>query len=156
MRKSRQVKGFIVNTFLELEPHAILSFSDEKDEKIPPVYPVGPLITTQEREIDGDHKKYDEIIGWLDEQPNSSVVFLCFGSSGYFEGFDQVKEIDGVIVSADVIKRAVGRLMDPENEARVRVKVLKEKSRIALMEGESSYNFLGDLIADIMDNLSPN
>ncbi|KAL8031244.1 hypothetical protein ABFX02_13G012100 [Erythranthe guttata] len=277
MRKSRQAKGFIVNTFLELEPHAILSFTDEKDEKIPPVYPVGPLITTQEREIDGDHKKYDEIIGWLDEQPDSSVVFLCFGSSGYFEGFDQVKEIamalersgraflralrkpyvkeflgypgeyedprevlpegflertvgigrvigwapqtailshravggfvshcgwnsvlesvscgvpiaawplaveqqanafqlveeigvgvevkmdyrkiDGVIVSADVIERAIGRLMDPENEARVRVKVLKEKSRIALMEGESSYNFLGDLIADIMDNLSPN
>ncbi|EYU42864.1 hypothetical protein ABFS82_13G011900 [Erythranthe guttata] len=272
MRKSRQAKGFIVNTFLELEPHAILSFSGEKDEKIPPVYPVGPLITMQDREIDGDHKKYDEIIGWLDEQPDSSVVFLCFGSSGYFEVCDQLKEIalalersgraflwalrkppvkellgcpgeyedprevlpegflertvgigrviawapqmailshravggfvshcgwnsvlesvsrgvpiaawplaveqanafqlveeigvgvdvkmdyrkiNGVIVSADVIEGAIGRLMDPENEARVRVEVLKEKSRIALMEGGSSYNFLGDLIADIMDN----
>ncbi|KAL7128718.1 hypothetical protein ABFS83_13G012600 [Erythranthe nasuta] len=273
MRKSRQAKGFIVNTFLELEPHVILSFSGEKDEKIPPVYPVGPLITMQDREIDGDHKKYDKIIGWLDEQPDSSVVFLCFGSSGYFEVCDQLKEIalalersgraflwalrkppvkeflgypgeyedprevlpegflertvgigrvigwapqmailshravggfvshcgwnsvlesvsrgvpiavwplaveqqanafqlveeigvgvdvkmdyrkiNGVIVSADVIQGAIGRLMDPENEARVRVEVLKEKSRIALMEGGSSYNFLGDLIADIMDN----
>ncbi|KAL7086645.1 hypothetical protein ACP275_13G014100 [Erythranthe tilingii] len=262
MRKSRQARGFIVNTFLELEPHAVLSFSDEKGEKIPPVYPAGPLITTQEREIDSDCKKYDEIIGWLNEQPDSSVVFLCFVSSGYFEGFDQLKEIalaleksgraflwalrkppvkeflgypreyedprevlpegflertvgigrvigwtpqmailshravggfvshcgwnsvlesvscgvpiatwhlaveqldecvpvkmdyrkiDGVIVSADVIESAIGRLMDPENEARVRVKVLKEKSRMALMEGECSYN-LGDLIEDIMDN----
>ncbi|KAL7082149.1 hypothetical protein ACP275_14G081600 [Erythranthe tilingii] len=274
MRKSRQAKGLIVNTFLELEPHPVNFLS--RDEKIPPVYPVGPLIFQEEIVDQAKQKTNDEIIGWLNQQLDSSVVFLCFGSSGYFEG-DQVKEIalaledsgyrflwalrkppskeylgypgeyedprevlpegflertvgrgrvigwapqlvvlshpavggfvthcgwnsvaesvscgvpmaawplvieqqanafqvveeigvgvevkmdyrktDGVIVAADVIERAIRRLMDPENEARVRVNALKEKSRVALMKGESSYNFLGDLIADIMDNLSPN
>ncbi|KAL8031245.1 hypothetical protein ABFX02_13G012200 [Erythranthe guttata] len=270
MRKSRQAKGFVVNTFLELEPHSIDSLS--WDKKIPPVYPVGPLMFQEEIVDPGKRKKSDEIIGWLNQQPDSSVVFLCFGSNGYFE-VDQVKEIavalersghrflwalrrppynecleyageyedprevlpggflekmvgigrvigwapqqailshravggffthcgwnsivesvscgvpmaawpqifeqqanafqiveeigvgvevkmdyrkiHSVIVAADVIEGAIGRLMDPENEDRVRVNVLKEKSRMALMKGESSYNFLGDLIADIMDN----
>ncbi|KAL0444559.1 UNVERIFIED_CONTAM: UDP-glycosyltransferase 71E1 [Sesamum latifolium] len=31
-------------------------------------------------------------MGWLDRQPDSSVVFLCFGTHGCLEG-DQVKEI---------------------------------------------------------------
>ncbi|KAF8041582.1 hypothetical protein BT93_A0238 [Corymbia citriodora subsp. variegata] len=34
----------------------------------------------------------DDVMEWLDEQPPSSVVFLCFGSRGSF-GEDQVKEI---------------------------------------------------------------
>ncbi|CAN1249897.1 Putative UDP-glucose flavonoid 3-O-glucosyltransferase 3 [Linum perenne] len=33
-----------------------------------------------------------DVIGWLDRQPDSSVVFLCFGSMGAFCG-EQVKEI---------------------------------------------------------------
>ncbi|KAK4342404.1 hypothetical protein RND71_038220 [Anisodus tanguticus] len=36
---------------------------------------------------------------WLDEQPNSSVVFLCFGSMGSFEE-DQVKEIANALESS--------------------------------------------------------
>ncbi|CAN1243048.1 Putative UDP-glucose flavonoid 3-O-glucosyltransferase 3 [Linum perenne] len=35
---------------------------------------------------------HDDVIGWLDKQPESSVVFLCFGSLGAFCG-EQVKEI---------------------------------------------------------------
>ncbi|KAM4071384.1 hypothetical protein ACB094_11G058300 [Castanea mollissima] len=40
-RKFKEAKGIIVNTFLELESHAISSFLDHD---IPPVYTLGPLI----------------------------------------------------------------------------------------------------------------
>lgn len=84
-------KGIIVNTFAELEPFALRSFSD--DQRIPPVYPVGPVLHLKGQphpEINQD--RLDKIMKWLDEQPQSSVVFLCFGSFGSFSP-PQVKEI---------------------------------------------------------------
>ncbi|XP_034896620.1 UDP-glycosyltransferase 71K1-like isoform X2 [Populus alba] len=84
-------KGIIVNTFAELEPFALRSFSD--DHRIPPVYPVGPVLHLKGQphpEINQD--QLDKIMKWLDEQPQSSVVFLCFGSFGSFSP-PQVKEI---------------------------------------------------------------
>ncbi|KAL0008659.1 hypothetical protein SO802_010161 [Lithocarpus litseifolius] len=42
------------------------------------------------REPKGD--QWSDIMKWLDDQPQSSVVFLCFGSRGGF-GDNQVKEI---------------------------------------------------------------
>nr|GME10362.1 anthocyanidin 3-O-glucosyltransferase 2-like [Ipomoea batatas] len=84
----QRVKGIIVNTFFDLEPHAIESFS--KDNTIPPVYPVGPILN-----LNG-HPKYLEsgkqILKWLDDQPLKSVVFLCFGSGTTFPE-PQLKEI---------------------------------------------------------------
>ncbi|KAL8196050.1 hypothetical protein R6Q57_025050 [Mikania cordata] len=86
-RKLKKVNAIIVNTFLELETHAIKSLSD--DISIPPVYPVGPVINLE----GGSRKPYDDdIIKWLDGQPPSSVVVLCFGSMGCFNEA-QVKEI---------------------------------------------------------------
>ncbi|KAL6328638.1 hypothetical protein AAG906_003323 [Vitis piasezkii] len=72
-RRFRQVKGILVNTFIELESHAIQSLSCST---VPVVYPVGPILNTR-MGSDG---------------PPSSVVFLCFGSMGSF-GADQIKEI---------------------------------------------------------------
>ena len=87
-RRLREIKGVIVNSFLELESHAFLSLSDIK---FPTLYPVGPIIN-----LDNDYGKapdqFSDIIKWLDDQPPLSVVFLCFGSMGYFRE-DQVKEI---------------------------------------------------------------
>ncbi|GER53980.1 UDP-sugar:glycosyltransferase [Striga asiatica] len=83
-RKFRETKGIIVNTFLELEPHAVRALVN-----LPPVYPVGPIIQYYSNE---HNKQLDEITKWLDEKPDSSVVFLCFGSSGSFDA-DQVREI---------------------------------------------------------------
>ncbi|KAL3633839.1 hypothetical protein CASFOL_022601 [Castilleja foliolosa] len=60
------------------------------DEKSPPVYSVGPILHVDNG--DEQNQKYDEIMKWLDEQPDSSVVFLCFGSQGCFDEV-QVKEI---------------------------------------------------------------
>ncbi|KAK3003508.1 hypothetical protein RJ639_018487 [Escallonia herrerae] len=74
-RRLLETKGIMVNTFSELEPHAIKSLNDGRT---PPLYPVGPIINL-------DHKPDDTIMSWLDDQPASSVVFLCFGSMGSFD-----------------------------------------------------------------------
>ncbi|XP_023763165.1 anthocyanidin 3-O-glucosyltransferase 2 [Lactuca sativa] len=87
-RRLRKAKAIIVNTFLELETHAIKSFSE--DCTIPMVYPVGPILNLEGCSLKAAGN--DEIITWLDSQPPSSVVFLCFGSTGSFDEF-QVKEI---------------------------------------------------------------
>ncbi|KAF2293827.1 hypothetical protein GH714_005087 [Hevea brasiliensis] len=80
-RRFREAKGIVVNTFLELESHAIESM-------MLPLYPVGPILHLGS---DGTNA-HQEIMQWLDDQPPLSVVFLCFGSMGSF-GEDQVKEI---------------------------------------------------------------
>ncbi|KAL1551369.1 hydroquinone glucosyltransferase [Salvia divinorum] len=58
----------------------------------------------------------------------------------------------GVIVAAGTIESAIRQLMDPENKIRLKVKELHDKSRAALVEGGSSYNFLGRLLENVMDN----
>ena len=87
----KQADGFIVNSFEELESHAVHSFCGGAI----PVYPVGPILNLKGGDSDTDKQGSEcdsEIIKWLDEQPPSSVVFLCFGSMGWF-GEDQIKEI---------------------------------------------------------------
>ncbi|KAI3692986.1 hypothetical protein L6452_32812 [Arctium lappa] len=86
-RKLTTVRAIIVNTFLELETHAIESLSS--DSSIPRVYTVGPLIN-----LEGGAGKSsdDDAMRWLDDQPPASVVVLCFGSMGSF-GKVQIKEI---------------------------------------------------------------
>nr|AUR26634.1 UDP-glucosyltransferase 71A31 [Centella asiatica] len=92
-RMFRRTKAIISNTVLELEAHAIKSLAD--DGKIPRIYHVGPIISFK-RGDDGskslNQNSEEAIISWLDKQPPSSVVFLCFGSMGSFEK-DQVTEI---------------------------------------------------------------
>lgn len=85
-KRFRETKGILANSFEELEPHAVRAL--QGDDKIPPVYPVGPILN-----IKGTGSgKSSEILSWLDNQPRSSVVFLCFGSIGSFHE-DQVKEM---------------------------------------------------------------
>lgn len=89
-KRFRKVNGIIVNTFAELEPHAVGSFLKED----PPVYTIGPVLdltggaTLSKTSI----AERGRITLWLDKQPPSSVVFLCFGSMGSFAA-DQVREI---------------------------------------------------------------
>ncbi|THF99169.1 hypothetical protein TEA_010620 [Camellia sinensis var. sinensis] len=79
-RRLRETKGIIVNTFEELESCAVKSLLDSPES--PPVYAVGPLLDLAGKVRSGSDR--DVIVKWLDEQPLSSVVFLCFGSLGYF------------------------------------------------------------------------
>ncbi|XP_009782109.1 UDP-glucose flavonoid 3-O-glucosyltransferase 6-like [Nicotiana sylvestris] len=270
-KRYQETKGILVNTFLEFEAHALKSLS--LDGKIPPVYPVGPLLNLNSGVGDNEDLSDHEIIKWLDEQTPSSVVFLCFGTSGSFNE-EQVKEIanaleergcrflwslrkpppkdswypsdyknledvlpegflqrtkgigmvigwapQGVILShgavggfvshcgwnsilesiwfgvpiatwpmyseqqanafqlvkdlgmamdikmdynisgnktdiikAEKIKSAIRQLMEPENEIRMKVKDMKEKSRLALKEGGSSYTSVGRFIEQVMGN----
>ncbi|XP_030467462.1 UDP-glycosyltransferase 43-like [Syzygium oleosum] len=83
-------KGIAINTFDELEGHALQSL---RASALPPVYSVGPVI-----DLDGPVKwhpqraEQEAILQWLDKQPPSSVVFLCFGSMGCLCA-PQVREI---------------------------------------------------------------
>ena len=90
VRRFKETKGIIINTFMELEPFAINSFFNDKT---PLVYPVGPIMNLkgETHETQKPQNGFD-VMKWLDDQPLSSVVFLCFGSMGSFEK-DQVEEI---------------------------------------------------------------
>ena len=90
-RRFKDANGIIVNTFSEVESHVVHALLARND--IPPIFNVGPLIDHKGKSFPGtDAVKPEEISKWLDDQPEKSVVFLCFGSGG---GFDeaQLKEI---------------------------------------------------------------
>ncbi|KAL1823214.1 hypothetical protein ACET3Z_009992 [Daucus carota] len=90
-RRLREVKAILINSILELETHAFKSLADDKN--IPLIYPVGPIINLERGEPTPRDRESDEaIMSWLDSQPCSSVVFLCFGSMGSFSE-DQVMEM---------------------------------------------------------------
>uniref|UniRef100_A0A251SYB6 Putative anthocyanidin 3-O-glucosyltransferase 1 n=1 Tax=Helianthus annuus TaxID=4232 RepID=A0A251SYB6_HELAN len=108
-KKLGEAKGIIVNTFLDLETHAIESLS--ADISIPPVYPVGPILNLEGGS--GGGKPFDDdVIRWLDSQPPSSVVFLCFGSMGSFDEA-QVKEIARGLEQSDQTSRISSDYEDP-------------------------------------------
>ncbi|CAI0542153.1 unnamed protein product [Linum tenue] len=92
-RDFRKSKGILVNTVKELESYAVDSLSRTENPKVYPVgpivYPVGPILNLKGEK---SRREDDETIEWLDQQPESSVVFLCFGSMGAFRG-EQVREI---------------------------------------------------------------
>lgn len=89
-RKYKEVKGIIVNTSQELEPFAIASVSGSGT---PPVYPIGPILDlVGSVQLHPDRTHQEDIMKWLDNQPISSVVFLCFGSMGSLDE-PQLKEI---------------------------------------------------------------
>nr|Q2V6K0.1 RecName: Full=UDP-glucose flavonoid 3-O-glucosyltransferase 6; AltName: Full=Flavonol 3-O-glucosyltransferase 6; Short=FaGT6 [Fragaria x ananassa]ABB92748.1 UDP-glucose glucosyltransferase [Fragaria x ananassa] len=113
-KRYRETKGILVNTFLELEPHAIQSLSS--DGKILPVYPVGPILNVKSEgnQVSSEKSKQkSDILEWLDDQPPSSVVFLCFGSMGCF-GEDQVKEIAHALEQGGI--RFLWSLRQPSKE----------------------------------------
>ncbi|CAI0542131.1 unnamed protein product [Linum tenue] len=87
-RRMREARGILVNTFHDFESHAISSLATGQT---PPLYTVGPIIDLKLKK--GDRTAGEkEVVDWLDRQPDSSVVFLCFGSMVSF-GEEQVKEI---------------------------------------------------------------
>ncbi|KAL9246029.1 hypothetical protein vseg_019614 [Gypsophila vaccaria] len=88
-RRFRDVKGILVNTYAQLEPFAVEALMNGGNVYVPTVYPVGPILDLGGG---GADNKHESVFRWLDGQPKSSVVFLCFGSWGSFEE-EQVKEI---------------------------------------------------------------
>ncbi|KXG36471.1 anthocyanidin 5,3-O-glucosyltransferase [Sorghum bicolor] len=105
MRRNPEPDGILVNTFASLEARVLRALRDplflpigdgDSDSdggcmRTPPVYCVGPLIVAAG---DGETKEKHECLAWLDEQPERSVVFLCFGSLGSAtHSAEQLREI---------------------------------------------------------------
>ncbi|XP_009118976.1 UDP-glycosyltransferase 71C3 [Brassica rapa] len=90
--KLNEAKGILVNSFTSLEKNAFDYFA-RRHENYPPVYPVGPVLNLEDRPSPNlDPADKDRIMTWLEEKPESSVVYLCFGSFG-IHGESQIKEI---------------------------------------------------------------
>ncbi|CAI0542175.1 unnamed protein product [Linum tenue] len=79
-RDFRKSKGILVNTVKELESYAVDSLSRTENPK------------SGDTSFESSGFDDGEVFRWLDLQPESSVVFLCFGSMGGFCA-EQVKEI---------------------------------------------------------------
>ncbi|XP_010542662.1 PREDICTED: UDP-glycosyltransferase 71D1-like [Tarenaya hassleriana] len=87
-----KAKGVLVNTSIDIEPYSMNHFLHEQGS-YPSVYPVGPVLDLNAHpHPDLDLARREEVIKWLDHQPEGSVVFLCFGSMGRLPS-TQVKEI---------------------------------------------------------------
>ncbi|KAJ1288046.1 hypothetical protein BS78_02G058600 [Paspalum vaginatum] len=74
--------GIVVNTAAELERGVLAAIAGGRATRrrpAPALYPVGPVICFPEP-ADPPHG----CVRWLRDQPPASVVFLCFGSGGYF------------------------------------------------------------------------
>nr|AFJ52913.1 UDP-glycosyltransferase 1 [Linum usitatissimum] len=86
-------KGILVNTFEDFESYAIASLNTGQSQT-PPAYPVGPIMDLKVKggESTAAEHSVGPIMEWLDQQPESSVVFLCFGSMGSFDE-EQIQEI---------------------------------------------------------------
>ncbi|PKI41052.1 hypothetical protein CRG98_038580 [Punica granatum] len=98
-KRFRETKGIVVNTFEELEQRAVEAVFDDK---LPLLYPVGPILTLKGGS--DDKLGSGDIVKWLDDQPPESVLFLCFGSMGSFRE-DQVRQI------AHALERSVHRFL---------------------------------------------
>ncbi|CAL8138502.1 unnamed protein product [Prunus armeniaca] len=128
----RQTKGILINTFRELEPHALRSLSDGK---FPLVYPVGPLLNmkSDDGHVGSNQSiQKSDILEWLDDQPPSSVVFLCFGSMGSFDEA-QVKEIACALEQSG--QRFLWSLRQPEPEGKMGMPSDYADVKLVLPEG---------------------
>ncbi|CAA7038055.1 unnamed protein product [Microthlaspi erraticum] len=86
-----KANGILVNSSFDIEPHSVNHFLNEQN--YPTVYAVGPMFDLKAQpHPDQDLARRDELMKWLDDQPEASVVFLCFGSMGKLRG-PLVKEI---------------------------------------------------------------
>ncbi|KAL6201719.1 hypothetical protein ACLB2K_025431 [Fragaria x ananassa] len=85
----KEPKGIVVNTFKELEPHALSTLATSD---VPRVHAIGPVVDLNGPAQCQNPDRYESVMKWLDDHPPSSVVLLCFGSMGSLNG-PQVREI---------------------------------------------------------------
>ncbi|XP_047940774.1 putative UDP-glucose flavonoid 3-O-glucosyltransferase 3 [Salvia hispanica] len=122
LRRIPEMEGVVVNTFHEFESYAI----DSMAGKNPRIYPVGPIL-----DLAGVSRE-DDVKRWLDDQPEKSVVFLCFGTNGSFSG-EQVKEIALALENSEC--RFLWSLRKPVSEGVEKVVVEYEDFGEVLPEG---------------------
>ncbi|GJN32390.1 hypothetical protein PR202_gb20897 [Eleusine coracana subsp. coracana] len=87
-RRYMETSGIVINTVAELEPRVLAAIADgrcTRGVRAPPVYTIGPVIPlTPHPTAAAEEEEEHECVRWLDAQPQGSVVFLCFGGSGFF------------------------------------------------------------------------
>ncbi|WVZ66331.1 hypothetical protein U9M48_015570 [Paspalum notatum var. saurae] len=99
LRRTAEPDGILVNTFASLEPRAVAALRDPQilpagERRMPPVYCVGPLVVGASGSGGGEAREKHECLAWLDGQPERSVVFLCFGSTGAVtHSAEQLREV---------------------------------------------------------------
>jgi hypothetical protein len=84
-RRFMDADGIIVNTVAELEPGLLAAIAEGRcvpGRAPPPLYTIGPVLDFGVR---ADDASDEACVRWLDAQPRASVVFLCFGSLGWFD-----------------------------------------------------------------------
>ena len=85
-RRFMDADGIIVNTAAELEQGVLSAIAKGRctrgtgSRPAPTLYPIGPVIWFPPPAAEPPH----ECLRWLESQPPASVVFLCFGSGGFF------------------------------------------------------------------------
>jgi hypothetical protein len=86
-RRYMEASGIVVNTIAALEPRVLGAIADgrcTRGTRAPPVYTIGPVIPFTPSSDGENAAAPHECVRWLDSQPPSSVVFLCFGGKGFF------------------------------------------------------------------------
>ncbi|XVF71130.1 hypothetical protein PTKIN_Ptkin12aG0011100 [Pterospermum kingtungense] len=182
-RRFRKAKGIMINTFSELESHAVNSLvSDgrglpegflDRTNKIGKIIGWAPQIAILDHSAIGGVVSHS---GW-----NSTLESVWFGvpiatwplyAEQQLNAFQLVMDLELAvevkmnyrkeklgndeveIVRAENIERGIRRLMEKDSNIRKRVKEMSEKSRKALMKCGSSHSTLYRFINDVMDNLS--
>ncbi|TVU11112.1 hypothetical protein EJB05_44676, partial [Eragrostis curvula] len=90
-KRCTDTDGVLINTFESLESRAVQALRDPQcvpGRVLRPIYCVGPLVGVADQ---GSAERH-ECLTWLDVQPESSVVFICFGSRGVLSA-EQLREI---------------------------------------------------------------
>ena len=68
VRRFKDVKGIIVNTFVETESYALSSFSDDETPRTR-IYPIGPVASLNSGiHLSPNGVHYNHIMTWLDDQ----------------------------------------------------------------------------------------
>ncbi|MED6157590.1 hypothetical protein PIB30_024760 [Stylosanthes scabra] len=95
--KLLKLHGVFLNTFEELESDTLKALNlGDVVKDLPTVHALGPFVPCYEFEGLGER---GEPLKWLDEQPNGSVIYVCFGSRTALES-KQIREIgDGLMRS---------------------------------------------------------
>ncbi|XP_076952553.1 anthocyanidin 3-O-glucosyltransferase 5-like [Bidens hawaiensis] len=69
--------GLLINTWEDLEPQTLDALRNNESLGRKPVYTVGPVCKRCEPDM-----LQHEVVKWLDEKPDRSVVYVSFGSGG--------------------------------------------------------------------------
>ncbi|CAN0908784.1 Hydroquinone glucosyltransferase [Linum grandiflorum] len=113
-RISSDAAGIMINSFMELESEIFKALTEERS--CPPVYSIGPIMRLEsDEDLAQLSNESIECLKWLDKQPESSVLFISFGSGpGAKQSKAQSDELaHGLAVSG---KRFIWVVKPPDND----------------------------------------